>query len=199
MKRGIPLLITCLLVAGSTAFAQSRSPVQYSRDGEDTIVQKDVNGERWAITYEIDDGDTIGNVLKPDGTSTFLDCKRLSVEGGIGRFACYTANGCEQGRCGSEAWTFLVETEIPLAFFFPGNQPQPGPSCRGTGESCDSDSQCCSGLECEDDATRSGVCLVDDGNTGPPSQCAGLGAACASDSNCCRGLECEDGGICKVD
>lgn len=118
--RTIPGL-TLVLVGLAFGFARAgdSSPVQYTRDGRATLVQRDVNGERWAITYTLETGQVTGNVLLEDGSTAFLDCDRTEVrEGGIGVFSCYSAERCG-AKCGPDAWTFLAQTELPLSFFLP--------------------------------------------------------------------------------
>ena len=111
-------LVLLGLVSSVAHAGDQASPVQYTRDSRATLVQKNVNGERWAITYEIESGHVTGNVLLPDGGTTFLDCDRVEVNDDVGTFSCYAADGCGAS-CGEDAWEFLTRTELPLSFFFP--------------------------------------------------------------------------------
>ncbi len=119
MRTMLGTTLVLLGLACGVARAGDSSSVQYTRDGVATLVQKDLNGERWAITYTIETGHVTGNVLRDNGSATFLDCDRTEARNdGTGVFSCYSAERCG-GTCGPDAWAFLTETELPLSFFFP--------------------------------------------------------------------------------
>jgi len=88
-------IVFALLVAPSLAEAQSG--VQWTRDRDATLVNKDVEGERWAITYRLADGRVTGNVFRTAGPPAFLDCDRTSVTDRDATFTCFGADACAFG------------------------------------------------------------------------------------------------------
>ena len=90
--RRLPLLLAILVVP---AIAEAQSGVQWTRARDATLVSKDVDAERWAITYRLSDGRATGNVFRTDGGPTsFLDCERTSLVDGTATFDCYGADAC---------------------------------------------------------------------------------------------------------
>jgi hypothetical protein len=86
-----------------------------TRGGQSILVNKDVNGERWAITYDEGRQSMTGNVLLPDGSATFIDCDaRPQGVSDVG-CTCYSFNGTN--------WSFLANVSLPRAFFGLGQQP----------------------------------------------------------------------------
>src|SRR5262249_35001961 len=58
------------------------SGLQVTPDGKRTLVSKDVNGQRWAITMNPDDGTVTGNVFLPEGGEPqFVWCQRTGDDG----------------------------------------------------------------------------------------------------------------------
>lgn len=121
------LIVFALLVTPS--FATAQSGVQWTRDRDATLVSKDVNSERWAITYRLSDGRVTGNVYRSDGGQpAFLDCNRTSITGTEATFDCYGADACAEAPCLSSQYR-LIEAGIslPISFFFPpGDSPGDG-------------------------------------------------------------------------
>lgn len=116
-----------LLLVASKGAAQDRSPVQFTRDGQSTLIQKDVNGEAWTITYEVATGHVTGNVRAEDGSATFLDCDLSDLNDGVGTFACYAATGCLEEPCVSQPWASVGLIELERDFFLPAiDVPDPG-------------------------------------------------------------------------
>ncbi|MBM4268989.1 MAG: hypothetical protein FJ144_20670 [Deltaproteobacteria bacterium] len=101
------------------------SGLQVTPDGARTLVSKDVNGERWAITRNEDDGSVTGNVIRPEQDPAFLWCERTGDNGDpdpanvLITYSCQSAERCESGPCDPAAWTFLREVVVPGWFFLP--------------------------------------------------------------------------------
>jgi hypothetical protein len=118
------LAVFAVLIAPSLVEAQSG--VQWTRDRDATLVSKDVEAERWAITYRLADGRVTGNVLRTDGGPTsFLDCNRTDVTDTDATFDCFGANACAAAPCPTSQYTLIASgISLPLSFFFPpGDEP----------------------------------------------------------------------------
>ena len=122
------LIVFALLVAPSLAEAQSG--VQWTRDRDATLVSKDVNAERWAITYRLSDGRVTGNVFRTDGgPPAFLDCERTSVNDTEATFDCFGADACAEAPCPRSQYSLIATgISLPISFFFP---PGDGPDGAG--------------------------------------------------------------------
>ena len=122
-SRSIFLAIGILICSIGTGWAEdgARSPMQLTRDGESTLVQKEVGDDQWTISYEIQTGHVTGNVRGSDGTSTFLDCIRVSYDLEWARYYCYAAAGCTSAACDGDSWDLVGEVELLNSFFLPEN------------------------------------------------------------------------------
>ncbi|MFP6665000.1 MAG: S8 family serine peptidase [Deltaproteobacteria bacterium] len=101
------------------------SGLRVSPDGRRTLISKDVEGKRWAISLN-DDGSVTGNVYDPaGGAPQFVWCSGEGNDGNpdsqdrIYRFACHGADPCELAPCEQDAWTSLGSVEISGWFFLP--------------------------------------------------------------------------------
>lgn len=110
-------VVSILLVAGALlgvaprlALCQSTSVL--SRDGKVVMVNKDVNGERWTITYDPERAYVSGNVLRPDGGADFLDCTITRDVQSAVDLSCYFADA---------GWTFIGNVTLSRTFL--GNWP----------------------------------------------------------------------------
>lgn len=109
---------------GLTLDGDQGAGVQYTLDGDATLVSKDVGSERWAITYRLSDGRVSGNVFQSNGGEpSFLTCDRIATEDGVGTFRCYGADRCTSPRCPEDQYSEVGTAELPLSFFFPRNHP----------------------------------------------------------------------------
>jgi len=109
--RLIPLVaLAALLSFVTTASGQSASVL--SRDGQVVLVNKDVNGERWAITYDPERRYVSGNVLTPDGGADFIDCEITRDVPASVDLICYAAGN---------GWVPIGLVSLPRSFF--GNWP----------------------------------------------------------------------------
>jgi hypothetical protein len=128
MKRSLtPFLVASLLVcvaatAGRAGTASRGSGVRVTPDGAQTLINKDVGSERWAITRS-DDGTVTGNVFFADGRDpVFLFCTETDTTATDVTLSCDSAAGCAFAPCPPSAWTFVADATLPLSFFEP-----PGP------------------------------------------------------------------------
>ncbi len=104
------------------------SGVQITPDGKRTLISKDVNGARWAITSH-DGGATVtGNVYNPgdpSGEPEFVFCERTASDGNPDPYAeqltydCSSARDCTSLSCPTDQWTFVKSVELPGSFFLP--------------------------------------------------------------------------------
>lgn len=103
------------------------SGIQATPDGERTLISKDVDGARWPITRNADDGTVTGNVYFPDGGEPLFpflrgderDRRRVTP-------SCSGAEGCVAAPCGG--FDFISEVTLPLSFFA---LPEPPPLPQG--------------------------------------------------------------------
>ena len=90
----------------------------FQSKGAYDLVSKDINGERWAMTYDTDSGVITGNVFPVDGGAPqFVVCNVLSIGGGGAITAdCSGADACTACPC-SQGWTGLGQVTLPGSFF----------------------------------------------------------------------------------
>lgn len=101
------------------------SGIQRRPDGKGILVSKDVGGERYAITQNLDDGSLTGNVFFTDGRPpVFLFCESL----GGSAYSCSGADRCRDATCAPYA--FLANITLPADFF---SVPQGCPSFQSVG------------------------------------------------------------------
>ncbi|MBI3769023.1 MAG: hypothetical protein HY271_11110 [Deltaproteobacteria bacterium] len=120
---------TFTLLVSATASIASSGGVQWSPDGVRLFAQKDVGGERWAITLNLDDLTLTGNVFFPDGRPpAFLWCDPQghshdpNVANLILNYRCF---GSDQAQFGfdSQDWT-LISDQVALNATFFGPTPE---------------------------------------------------------------------------
>jgi len=106
------------------AGSEVSSALQVSPDGLRTLVSKDVNGERWAITRNADDGTVTGNVYSPSGGDPkFVWCSLSGTDGNpdpatvLLTYACSVADRCQGPTCSPAEWTFFTGVTLPGSFF----------------------------------------------------------------------------------
>jgi subtilisin family serine protease len=105
----------------------SSSGLQIVPDGSGrTLISKDVNGERWAITRNPDDGTVTGNVFLPaGGAPQFVWCQQTGDDGDPDPytvqidFACSGADACAASSCPASNWSALGQVTLPGSFFLP--------------------------------------------------------------------------------
>jgi hypothetical protein len=101
------------------------SGIQVTPDEKRTLISKEVDGARWAITRNADDGTVTGNVYFPDGSDPlFLFCEATDTTADEVTLSCSGADGCAAAPCGG--FSPLAEVTLPLAFFaLPEPEPLP--------------------------------------------------------------------------
>jgi len=112
-------------LAGVRARATRESPagldergsgIQVTPDDARILISKEVDGARWAITRNVDDGTVTGNVYFPDGGEPlFLFCEETDATEDEVTLRCSGADGCVAAPCGG--FSFLSEVSLPLEFF----------------------------------------------------------------------------------
>ncbi|HZR85120.1 MAG TPA: S8 family serine peptidase [Candidatus Binatia bacterium] len=112
--------------ATAVALADVESALQISPDSAETLVSKDVNGERWAITRNADDGTVTGNVYAPGGGDPkFVWCSLAGTDGNPDpslvhlTYNCSVADRCPGPTCAPDAWSFFSQVTLPGSFFLP--------------------------------------------------------------------------------
>lgn len=100
------------LLTSREATAADRG-IQLSPDGKRIMANKDVGSERWAITFNKDDGTVTGNVFRQDGgPPAFVFCRPASVPNS---FDCFGADACAASPC-SNGFTPLGMVTLPSSF-----------------------------------------------------------------------------------
>jgi len=116
------LALACLVALGAgfaPAPAEAReSGFQVSELEDYAMVSKDVNGERWAMTYDLFDGVITGNVFPTDGSAPkFVVCEVLDEdESGNITADCKGADACTSCPC-LQGWTAIGQVSLPGSFF----------------------------------------------------------------------------------
>lgn len=122
--RGFRLAVAAAVAAttGLTAVearAQG-SGIQLTPDSARYLISKDVGAERWAISYNVEDGTVTGNVFKTDGSPpSFIWCDITSETPAPNPadnqylLDCYGADACPQAPCSDSAWT-LIASGLPI-------------------------------------------------------------------------------------
>jgi len=102
------------LSLASNAHAQA-SGSQQTPDSARYLISKDVGAERWAISYNLNDGTVTGNVFKTDGSPpSFIWCK-ITGEVPAANPAdnqytldCFGADACSAAPCTPSSWNPIV-------------------------------------------------------------------------------------------
>jgi hypothetical protein len=117
-----------LTLGSSLAYARE-SGIQVSPDQKRILINKDINGEQWIITHNLDDNTITGNVVAADGTPVFFWCQILSDDGTNTTMSCSTANTCDEGPCSSDEWDGLGNIQVADSFLTPPAGPPPPAKC----------------------------------------------------------------------
>lgn len=105
------------------------SGLQFTPDGERTIISKDVGAERWAITRNLDDGSVTGNVFFPSGgPPIFIYCEETAQNGADLDFDCFSSDLCPASPCPGDQWELLASVTLPESFFLPEGDVPPSPT-----------------------------------------------------------------------
>ena len=122
------LLAAIVLGLPEAGHAQRESGIQLAPESNRYFISKDVNQERWAITYNLDDKTVSGNVFPIDGGNpTFITCDITNVVQAPNPanaqyyLNCRFAGPCPSAPC-SEQWTAPSPVgPIPGSFLLPSN------------------------------------------------------------------------------
>ena len=135
-RYGIHIAAVAAALAGlvlgypGAANAQRQSGIQLSPESRRYFINKDVDQERWAITYNLDDKTVTGNVFPLDGGApTFLSCVITHVDQAADAdpaaaqyfLDCRSAGPCAAAPC-SNQWSEPTSVgPIPGSFLLPTN------------------------------------------------------------------------------
>ena len=112
--RRLMLALAALLFAAAPAGARD-SGIQFSPDGKRVFVNKDVDGVRFAITLNTDDGTVTGNAFDPTGGDPqFIVCQPEPPV--ANRFTCAVADPCTAAPCDGQ-YIDVGERTVPPDFF----------------------------------------------------------------------------------
>jgi hypothetical protein len=99
------------------------SGLRTTPDGAQTLINKDVGAERWAITRNAD-GSVTGNVFFADGRDpAFVSCEEIGTTATEVMLRCSGADRCPLAPCAPGRWSFIAEVSLPLSFFQPPAPP----------------------------------------------------------------------------
>lgn len=123
------LALALVTVAGltGTAHGQPASGLQQTPDSARYLISKDVNAERWAISFNLNDQTVTGNVFKTDGSPpAFVYCRITNVtESAVPAEIEYTldcsgADACTAAPCTPAQWTTIATgIKLPGSFLLP--------------------------------------------------------------------------------
>lgn len=104
---------------------------QWTREGDETIVNAEIGTERWTITYRVADGRVIGNVHHADGSRpSFVQCNRTEIDGGRETFECFGADACAAAPCEDDYVALGPVTVATSLFLPPGSEVPPSEAVR---------------------------------------------------------------------
>jgi len=91
-----------------------------SRDGKRALISRTIGDERWAITRNLADDDTVtGNVFRRDGGEPqFVWCESGGAASrGQESFSCWGAEQCLASPCTESEWSFIGDVTVNERFF----------------------------------------------------------------------------------
>jgi outer membrane protein assembly factor BamB len=110
--------------AGRPAQETPGSGLQITPDGSSTLVNKDLEGERWAIA-RFADGVVTGIVYRGENAApSFVYCEQTGTSGSDVELDCSGADSCKEGPCTPGDWTSIGDVTVPESFFLPPAQRQ---------------------------------------------------------------------------
>ncbi len=101
------------------SLAAAAAGVQYTPDLIETLVNKDVNNQRWAIARDNTTGIVTGNVFSlAGGPPQYVWCEQKSIIEGDVTLQCYGADACPLAPCPVTEWTIISPPVVlPTTFF----------------------------------------------------------------------------------
>lgn len=120
--------LTGLLIAAFATAAAAQAGTRTTPDGKQVLISKDIGGERWAISLDLNDGTVTGNVFRSVGDPQFVWCERLGEPLGDPSsvelpFSCRGADRCTTSPCLATSWSELGQVTLPGSFFLPATDP----------------------------------------------------------------------------
>jgi outer membrane protein assembly factor BamB len=110
--------------AGRATQTTPGSGLQITPDQSSTLVNKDLEGERWAIA-RFADGVVTGIVFRGENAEpSFVYCEQTGTSGTDVELDCSGADSCKEGPCTPDDWTEIGEVTVPESFFLPPAQRQ---------------------------------------------------------------------------
>ncbi|MBU6283351.1 hypothetical protein KGQ64_13995, partial [bacterium] len=132
-RPGTPWVSLACLLAWTALPAPARARESgFQADRGYALVSKDVNGARWAMTWDARDARITGNVFPFDGgppSFVVCDVRAIDREGGL-TAECRGADACSTCPCDAR-WTSIGSVDVPASFFetcgpLPSPTPAPG-------------------------------------------------------------------------
>lgn len=120
-------LVSALAVASFVANANAQSPTTVTPDRSAVLVNKDIGGQRWAISRNLGNGAVTGNVFTPGSTDPqFVYCEQIGESSSDYTYRCLGTGRCTVADCASD-WDFISQVNLPKSFFVAGGSPPPTP------------------------------------------------------------------------
>jgi hypothetical protein len=122
----IVVTAVAMVLSGSAVVGAAPTGVQWTPDGLRILVNKDVGAERWAITWNLSDVSTTGNVFfQDDRAPSFIWCENTGHDfvGSIGeldlQFRCFGSDAAFGGFHFAD-WSLISDSVfLPASFFIP--------------------------------------------------------------------------------
>lgn len=116
------------LAPGRAAADAPGSGLQITPNDSSTLVNKDLEGERWAIA-RFADGVVTGIVYRGESADpTFVFCEQTGTTASDVKLACSGADSCKSGPCSADDWAVIGNVTVPKSFFEPAPQRQITPA-----------------------------------------------------------------------
>lgn len=120
----------CLVLSLAPPSFARDSGMQITQQGPtNVLVQKDVAGERWALTISLETSSPLevsGSLFRNDGSTAFVQCRPLDVLNPdaplpqrIIVYGCLAADRCTSAPCDASAWRYVTDVEMPGSFLLP--------------------------------------------------------------------------------
>jgi hypothetical protein len=120
------MAIAVVLLLTMASVVQAQTGVQWSPDNKRIFVSKDIVGERWAITLNLEDLTATGNVLRSSGVPAFIWCDKIADNGDPNlynlqlRFRCFGADLVTAGAFSMSDYNLISDNVVlPGSFFLP--------------------------------------------------------------------------------
>lgn len=122
--RAYTIVAAVVMVISGSAAAAAPTGVQWTPDGLQILVNKDVNDERWSITWNLADVSATGNVFfADDRVPAFIWCEKRDSAFAAGELTLqYRCSGSDAASGGFNFadWTVISDSVfLPVSFFIP--------------------------------------------------------------------------------